>query len=292
MGINHQNLANNLSIEENDIKKILEKFEEFGYVKFDLNTERYKISKKGKIILEYSFRDINILNTYCYGGKFYRGEANKIKTYGSNWENYVTAVLFNAIFVIKYLEKELEQYEIHADRNATYLKDTISNLRKRIHNKFLQDDFLFFYNKLNDENKKNLLKEFEKENMNELFLQILQSPKHSQIRLMNLSDFIILAKQINDKFPKDKNEKINYRLTFVKYFYTKNIEQILETTQLHKYIFGDLADIYEEATEYDKRKQLCISIDINITILDEINNCLNEIKQEIYPKEKINDTQI
>jgi hypothetical protein len=96
----------------------------------------------------------------------------------------------------------------------------------------------------------------------------------------------------DDKFPKDKNEKINYRLTFVKYFYTKNIEQILETTQLHKYIFGDLADIYEEATEYDKRKQLCISIDINITILDEINNCLNEIKQEIYPKEKINDTQI
>lgn len=286
ISFNCQKLANDLFIQEDDIKKILEKFEEFGYVKFDLNKELYKISKKGKIILEYSFRDINVLNTYCYGGKFYTGEATKIKIYGNKWENYITTVLFNVTFTIKYLEEELKEYEKIAENNGINLKETINNLRKRIHNKYLRDDFLFFYNKLNDENKKNLYKEFESENMYELFLQMLQRPEHSQIRQMNLINFIAFAKQLDDKLPKNEDEKISYRLTFVKYFYAKNCEQILDTTQLHKYIFEDLADIIENTSEYAKRKELCNLNDKHlIAKLGEINNYLNEMKEKKHVEE-------
>lgn len=286
ISFNCQKLANDLFIQEDDIKKILEKFEEFGYVKFDLNKELYKISKKGKIILEYSFRDINVLNTYCYGGKFYTGEATKIKIYGNKWENYITTVLFNVTFTIKYLEEELKEYEKIAENNGINLKETINNLRKRIHNKYLRDDFLFFYNKLNDENKKNLYKEFESENMYELFLQMLQRPENSQIRQMNLINFIAFAKQLDDKLPKNEDEKISYRLTFVKYFYAKNCEQILDTTQLHKYIFEDLADIIENTSEYAKRKELCNLNDKHlIAKLGEINNYLNEMKEKKHVEE-------
>lgn len=276
----YQTLSSDLDIQEEDIIKILEKFEEFGYVKFNLERNNYKISRKGQIILEYSFRDINILNTYCYGGKFYSGESRKIKTYGIKWENYITTVLFNVTFIIKYLEKELNEYEKHARNDAINLKNTIHNLRKRIHNKFLQDDFLFFYNKLNDENKKSLHQEFKNEDIDELFSQILKTPRHTEIRQMNLFDFIIFAKKLDTKFPKNKDERINYRLTFVKYFYAKSSEQILDTTQLHKYIFEDLADAYEDNIEYKKRVELCNLIDIELTILNEIDNYLNEVKQQ------------
>lgn len=261
-------LKNKLTVNYSDdkTKTILEKLEEFSYIKFDINSQKYLLAKKGEIIFTYSFRDINILNTYCYGGIFYENDICNLETYGSKWENYISGMLYNVTYMIGYLENEIKSF---------FLSNEIKKeLEDNIYNSYLKADFLAFYSKLDRQGRRELDRKLQENGLFQLFTLMLGIKNFEKVTAMSEIEFIKMAKRLESIFENYQNA-FEYKMLLLRVIYMQNIESILSKHELQTYLFGDYASIFTNEHEYQARKAKCEDIKIDISILQELDDLLN-----------------
>jgi len=268
-------------ISKDTIAKSFEKFEEFGYIK-TTRDKNYCLTQKGRIVLEYSFRDINIFGTYCFGGIFYESVDKKLQLYGRNWEEYLTTTMYNVLLAISYLEQELERYETN-----DVLKQLTKEIQSILFNNHLKSDFFYFNSILGNQSIEQLQKDGK---LRELFFYMSSMSSSEKLRKMNPKELSIFLNNIGDKLPQEKSEKIKYKLAILKLFYNKNCEDILEYFHLHKYVFDDFSD---DEQDYKERLSVCKQNSTDFQTIMQINDWLSTSYQNlIQKKEKQNDTQI
>jgi hypothetical protein len=120
-----------------DREQILEAFLEYNYIE-NVEANNYTMTRKGNIILDYSFKDIHVLHSYVYNGLWREDYLKHLQKYGGKWEGYLSVLLNNITVIIKYLE----------DLNAKIGKrENCQYVDFNFHNPYIKKDFISAYSK-------------------------------------------------------------------------------------------------------------------------------------------------
>jgi hypothetical protein len=215
-------------IPENEkIEDIFQCFLEYNYIEI-ANKNTVKLTKKGLFIFQYSFRDINVLLSYVFGGLWDEAYQKYLKRYGQKWENYLSVLLQNITVLLVYLDNL---------KNSMYRK-TKYMLDIDFFNEHIKNDFLYSITLLQEFK---LLDTIQFDN-SELGLKLQENFKYLTNEIIGVKQQI--SRYEYKSFAKEFSflEKEQEKVILLVWFLNIKISDIVENYYLHHFVFGDFKE--------------------------------------------------